>query len=126
MPRNDDTFILEEFILIDESLHKLLLTIADKRLGRQNLSFGQFTSSEQKLWNLFETADIYKCLTGEINMAQEFCFNWIIGAPGYQVVINPPRDYKKRLFPSLLLNVIYRTHENYNLIIKSKEIIYKR
>jgi len=54
-----------------------LLHIANKLLGRQNLSFDQLTPPEQKLWNLFENSDIYKFLTGEKDTLPEFRHNWI-------------------------------------------------
>jgi hypothetical protein len=53
------------------------LHIANKLLGRQNLSFNQLTTPEQKLWNLFEKSDIYKFLTGETDTIPEFRHNWI-------------------------------------------------
>jgi hypothetical protein len=58
-PKNNDALTVDELFLIDESLSEPLLTIADKCLGRLNLSFEQLTLSEQKLWKLFEMADIY-------------------------------------------------------------------
>jgi len=54
-----------------------LLHIANKLLGRQNLSFDQLTTPEQKLWNLFEKSDIYEFLTGETDTTPEFRHNWI-------------------------------------------------
>jgi hypothetical protein len=43
-----------EISLINEKLCEPLLHIANKLLGRQNLSFDQLTTPEQKLWNLLE------------------------------------------------------------------------
>jgi hypothetical protein len=54
-----------EVFLVNESLRKPLLMIADKLLGRLNLNFEQLTPPEQKLWQLFERSEIYKFLTGE-------------------------------------------------------------
>ncbi len=49
-----------------------LLHIANKLLGRQLLNFEQLTPPEQELWNLFQTSDIYKFLTGKTDTLQEF------------------------------------------------------
>jgi len=57
-----------------------LLHIANKLLGRQNLNFEQLTSAEQKLWNLFENADIYEFLTGEKDTTPEFRHDKTCGA----------------------------------------------
>jgi len=67
----------DEIFLIKEELHVPLLHIANKLLGRQNLNFDQLTTSEQKLWNLFEKSDIYEFLTGETDTTSEFRHNWI-------------------------------------------------
>jgi hypothetical protein len=66
-----------EISLINEKLCEPLLHIANKLLGRQNLSFDQLTTPEQKLWNLFEKSDIYEFLTGETDTIPEFRHNWI-------------------------------------------------
>ncbi len=34
-------------------------------------------------------------MTGKINTAPEFCFNWIIGTPGYKANISLPCDILK-------------------------------
>ena len=59
----------DEIFLINESLRKPLLNVANKRLGRQRLNFEQLTPAEQELWNKFEKSDIYKFLTGEKDTA---------------------------------------------------------
>jgi hypothetical protein len=65
-----------EIFLINESLPEQLLIIANKLLGRHNLSFDQLTSPEQELWKLFEKSDIYKFLTGEKDTLPEFRHNY--------------------------------------------------
>jgi hypothetical protein len=67
----------DEIFLIHESLREPLLIVANKLLGRQRLSFEQLTTSEQDLWNKFETSDIYEFLTGESDTVPEFCINWL-------------------------------------------------
>ncbi len=66
-----------EIFLINESLREPLLIVANKLLGRQRLSFEQLTTSEQDLWNKFETSGIYELLTGESDTVPEFCNNWL-------------------------------------------------
>jgi hypothetical protein len=67
----------DEIFLINESLRKPLLNVANKLLGRQCLSFEQLTPSEKDLWTKFETVDIYQFLTGDSNTVPEFCHNWL-------------------------------------------------
>jgi hypothetical protein len=66
-----------EINLINETLREPLLHIANKLLGRQNLSFDQLTPPEQKLRNLFENSDINEFLTGEKDTIPEIRHNWI-------------------------------------------------
>jgi hypothetical protein len=54
-----------------------LMKVAYKLLSRDEATFGEFwTPSEQKLWNSFETDQIYRLLTGESDTVPEFRFNW--------------------------------------------------
>jgi hypothetical protein len=39
-------------------------------------TFEQLTTTEQNLWTKFETADIYRFLTGEEDTVPEFQYNW--------------------------------------------------
>jgi len=74
--------------LINESLGEPLLTVANKLLGRQRLSFEQLTPSEKDLWTKFETSDIYQFLTGDSNTVPEFCHNWLTFSAKPKVNIN--------------------------------------
>ncbi len=47
-----------------------------KLLFRDEATFEEITPSEQKLWNSFETDQIYQLLTGEPDTVPEFRFNW--------------------------------------------------
>jgi hypothetical protein len=75
--KNNDNLInpqsqppVDEIFLINESLHKPSLNIANKLLGRQRLNFEQLTPDEQELWNKFEKSEIYEFLTGKKDTAQ--------------------------------------------------------
>jgi hypothetical protein len=46
------------------------LLISDKN------TFEQLTPTEKQLWTTFETAEIYRFLTGEENTVPEFQYNW--------------------------------------------------
>jgi hypothetical protein len=61
---------------IVESLHEPLMKIAQQLLISDKATFDQLTPTEQKLWNTFETADIYRFLTGEEDTVPEFQYNW--------------------------------------------------
>jgi hypothetical protein len=50
---------------IAESLLKQLMKIAQKLFISDKANFEQLTTTEQDLWTRFETADIYRFLTGE-------------------------------------------------------------
>jgi hypothetical protein len=53
-----------------------LMKVAFKLLSRDEATFEELTPSEQKLWNSFETDQIYWLLTGESDTVPEFRFNW--------------------------------------------------
>jgi len=61
---------------ITESLSKPLIKIAQQLLISDKATFEQLTPTEQKLWTTFETADIYRFLTGEEDTVPEFQYNW--------------------------------------------------
>jgi hypothetical protein len=61
---------------ITESLREPLMKIAQKLLISDKSTFEQLTTTEQNLWTKFETADIYRFLTGEEDTAPEFQYNW--------------------------------------------------
>jgi hypothetical protein len=61
---------------VPECFHEPLMKVAYKLLSRDEVSFEEFTPSEQKLWNSFETDQIYQLLTGESDTVPEFRFNW--------------------------------------------------
>jgi hypothetical protein len=61
---------------ITESLSEPLMKIAQKLLISDKATFEQLTTTEQNLWTRFETADIYRFLTGEEDMVPEFQYNW--------------------------------------------------
>jgi hypothetical protein len=52
------------------------MKIAQKLLISDKETFEQLTTTEQQLWTRFETADIYRFLTGEEDMVPEFQYNW--------------------------------------------------
>jgi hypothetical protein len=59
-----------------ERFRKPLMKVAYKLLSRDEATFEELTPSEQKLWNSFETDQIYRLLTGEADTEPEFRFNW--------------------------------------------------
>ncbi len=61
---------------ITESLREPLTKIAQQLLISDKATFDQLTLTEQKLWTTFETADIYRFLTGEEDTVPEFQYNW--------------------------------------------------
>jgi hypothetical protein len=61
---------------IAESLREPLMKIAQKLLISDKATFDQLITTEQKLWTRFETADIYRFLTGEEDRVPEFQYNW--------------------------------------------------
>jgi hypothetical protein len=61
---------------IAESLREPLMKIAQQLLISDKPTFDQLTPREQKLWTTFETADIYRFLTGEEDTVPEFQYNW--------------------------------------------------
>ncbi len=52
------------------------MKVAYKLLFRDEATFEELTPPEQKLWNSFETDQIYRLLTGEPDTVPEFRFNW--------------------------------------------------
>jgi hypothetical protein len=65
-------------LIRDKTIMSVNKTVINKLLISQNLSFVQSTPSEQKLWNLIETSEINKFLTGETNTMPEFRFSWLV------------------------------------------------
>jgi hypothetical protein len=61
---------------VPECFREPLMKVAYKRLSRDEATFEELTTSEQKLWNSFETDQIYRLLTGESDTVPEFGFNW--------------------------------------------------
>ncbi|MFN9944997.1 MAG: hypothetical protein ACK56I_36570, partial [bacterium] len=61
--KNDEINSDGEIFLINETLHKPLMNIANKLLGRQRLSYEQLTTPEQNLLSLFEKIDIIEFIT---------------------------------------------------------------
>jgi hypothetical protein len=61
---------------VPERFHEPLMKVAYKLLSRDEATFEELTPSEQKLWNSFETDQIYRLLTGEADTVPEFRFNW--------------------------------------------------
>jgi hypothetical protein len=59
---------------IAESLREPLMKIAQHLLIKN--TFEQLTPTEKQLWTIFETADIYRFLTGEEDTVPEFQYNW--------------------------------------------------
>ncbi len=63
---------------VPECFREPLMKVAYKLLSRDEATFEELTPSEQKLWNSFETDQIYRLLTGEADTVPEFRFNWYI------------------------------------------------
>jgi hypothetical protein len=61
---------------IAESLREPLMKIAQQLLISDKATFELLTPTEQQLWTTFETADIYRFLTGEEDTVPEFQYNW--------------------------------------------------
>jgi hypothetical protein len=61
---------------ITESLREPLMKIAQHLLISDKNTFEQLTTAEQQLWTKFETADIYRFLTGEEDTVPKFQYNW--------------------------------------------------
>ncbi len=61
---------------VPECFHEPLMKVAYKLLSRDEATFKELTPSEQKLWNSFETDQMYRLLTGESDTVPEFRFNW--------------------------------------------------
>jgi hypothetical protein len=61
---------------VPERFREPLMKVAYKLLSRDEATFEELTPSEQKLWNSFETDQIYRLLTGEADTVPEFRFNW--------------------------------------------------
>jgi hypothetical protein len=62
-----------------ECFREPLMRVAYKLLSRDEATFEELTPSEQKLWNSFETDQIYRLLTGESDTVPEFrLFHWYI------------------------------------------------
>jgi hypothetical protein len=61
---------------VPERFRKPLMKVAYKHLSRDEATFEELTPSEQKLWNSFETDQIYRLLTGEPDTVPKFRFNW--------------------------------------------------
>jgi hypothetical protein len=61
---------------IAESLREPLMKIAQHLLISDKNTFEQLTTKEKQLWKTFETADIYRFLTGEEDTVPEFQYNW--------------------------------------------------
>ncbi len=59
-----------------ESLREPIMPIAQKLLISDKATFEQLTSTEKQLRTEFETADIYRFLTGEEDTVPEFQYNW--------------------------------------------------
>jgi hypothetical protein len=70
---------------VPECFREPLMKVAYKLLSRDEATFEELTPSEQKLWNSFETDQIYRLLTGEPDTVPEFRFSWytIDTADGY-------------------------------------------
>ncbi len=62
---------------VKEELCGSLLSIASKLLTSEHQNFHQLWKEEQKSWNSFDNADIYKFLTGKKDTIPEFQYNWI-------------------------------------------------
>ncbi len=59
-----------------EHFREPLMKMAYKLLSRDEATFEELTTYEQKLWNSFETDQIYQLLTGESDTVPEFRFSW--------------------------------------------------
>jgi hypothetical protein len=82
---------------IAESLREPLMKIAQHLLISDKNTFDQLTPEEKKLWSTFDTADIYRFLTGEEDTYPEFQYNWTtvprlqpLGPTHTLVSANPP------------------------------------
>jgi hypothetical protein len=53
------------------------MKVAYTLLSRDKATFYELTTKEHKLWNKFETDDIYRFLTGKPNTVSEFHFYWL-------------------------------------------------
>jgi hypothetical protein len=60
-----------------ECFRKPLMKVAYELLSRDKATFEELSPSEKKLWNSFETDQIYQLFIGESNTVPEFRFNWI-------------------------------------------------
>ncbi len=84
---------------VPERFCEPLMKVAYKLLSRDEATFEELTPSEQKLWNSFETDQIYRLLTGEPDTVPEFRFNWytINTADGYfSDQLQPKPDIKAK------------------------------
>jgi hypothetical protein len=61
---------------IAESLREPIMKITQKLLISDKATFEQLTTTEQNLWTRFETADMYRFLTGVEDTVPEFQYNW--------------------------------------------------
>jgi hypothetical protein len=61
---------------VPERFCEPLMKVAYKLLSRDEATFEELTPTEQKLWNSFETDQIYRLLTGEPDTVPEFRFSW--------------------------------------------------
>jgi hypothetical protein len=61
---------------IAEGLREPLMKIAQQLLISDKNTFEQLTPTEKQLWTTFETADIYRFLSGEEDTVPEFQYNW--------------------------------------------------
>jgi hypothetical protein len=70
---------------VPERFREPMMKVAYKLLSRDEATFEELTPSEQKLWNSFETDQIYRLLTLESDTVPEFRFNWytVDTADGY-------------------------------------------
>jgi len=82
---------------IAESLRKPLMKIVQHLLISDKNTFEQLTPEDKKLWTTFETADIYRFLTGEEDTVPEFQYNWTtvpklqpLGPTNTPVSVAPP------------------------------------
>ena len=73
------------------------MKIAQHLLISDKNTFDQLTPEEKKLWSTFDTADIYRFLTGEEDTYPEFQYNWTtvprlqpLGPTHTLVSANPP------------------------------------
>jgi hypothetical protein len=75
--KNNVSSEAETIFLINEMLREPLLHIANKLLGRRNLSFDQLTTSWTNIVESFWNSEIYEFLTGEKDTIPEFWHDWI-------------------------------------------------